>query len=124
MFIFAMGWMYLPWNLAIRLGLAATHDISPTSRRLVERDAFVGMPFGVSHKNYVSRRAFSHATHILFCVLATWVSSHGFAAATESRAKSETLGGLVLQLRNRANATEEDGMRLAHALQSLTQFRK
>lgn len=47
----------------------------------------------------------------------TAAESASLAAATESRAKSETLGGLLLQLRKRANATEEDGLRFSHALQ-------
>lgn len=46
----------------------------------------------------------------------TAAESGSLAAATESRAKCETLGGLLLQLRKRANASEEDGMRLTHAL--------
>lgn len=47
----------------------------------------------------------------------TAAESASLAAATESRAKCETLGGLLLQLRKRANATEEDGLRLSHTLQ-------
>ena len=47
----------------------------------------------------------------------TAAESASLAAATESRAKSETLGGLLLQLRKRANATEEDGLRFSHAIQ-------
>ena len=47
----------------------------------------------------------------------TVAESASLAAASESRAKSETLGGLLLQLRKRLNATEEDGLRFSYALQ-------
>ena len=40
-------------------------------------------------------------------------------AAAESRAKSESLAGLLLQLRKRANAAEEDTARITHSLEQL-----
>ena len=47
------------------------------------------------------------------------IEAAGMTAAAESRAKSESLAGLLLQLRKRANAAEEDTARITHSLEQL-----